>query len=119
MDENTSLPDYRQRLDEIDYRARQARDALGDGAGTAGAANGAVTITVNSFGALRSVSFGERASELSRPQLAEAVLEAARKAHRSAARRTAEALSPVLGAPVAEQYLLDQSSMGEGRAAWR
>lgn len=108
MEADSWLRDYRERLDGLGRRSAVARDALGDATGTATAANGAVTATVSSFGALQSLSFGDRADELSRPRLAEAVLEAARKAHREAARRGAEALSPVIGGPAARHYLDDQ-----------
>jgi DNA-binding protein YbaB len=108
MEGNAWLRGYRQQLEDIGKRTTQAKDALGEVSGTASAANGAVTVTVNSFGALQSLSFSERAADLSRPRLAEAVLEATRKAHRDAARRCTEALSPIIGGSEAEQLLLER-----------
>jgi DNA-binding protein YbaB len=108
MEGNAWLRGYRQQLEDIGKRTTQAKDALGEVSGTASAANGAVTVTVNSFGVLQSLSFSERAADLSRPRLAEAVLEATRTAHRDAALRGTEALSPIIGGSEAEQLLLDR-----------
>jgi DNA-binding protein YbaB len=105
MTATTWLEDYRRRLADIGERARRARAELDGLTATASSASGAVTVTVNPAGALQQVSFGERAEELARPKLAEAVLDAARRAHAEAARRSAEALEPLLGGTEASRYL--------------
>lgn len=92
-------------------QARQAQDALRGVTGTASSASGAVTVTVNASGALERVVFSERAEELSRPTLAEAVLEAARRAHTAAARSSAETLKPLVGGSVAERYLAKHAAV--------
>lgn len=101
----TWLEDYRQRLADIGDRARRARAELDGLTATASSASGAVTVTVNPAGALQRLSFGERADELTRPKLAEAVLDAARKAHAAAAHRSADALEPLVGDTEASRYL--------------
>ncbi|MBO0849539.1 MAG: YbaB/EbfC family nucleoid-associated protein [Pseudonocardia sp.] len=101
----TWLEDYRHRLADIGDRARRARAELDGLTATASSASGAVTVTVNPAGALQQLSFGERADELTRPKLAEAVLDAAHKAHTAAARRSAEALEPLIGGTEAARYL--------------
>ncbi|WP_028925416.1 YbaB/EbfC family nucleoid-associated protein [Pseudonocardia acaciae] len=105
MTATTWLEDYQRRLAEIGDRAQRARAELDGLTATASSASGAVTVTVNPAGALQQVSFGERADELSRPKLAEAVLDAARKAHLDAVRRSAEALEPLIGESEASRYL--------------
>jgi DNA-binding protein YbaB len=104
----TWLKDYRRRLADIGERARRAQAELDELTATATSACGAVTVTVNPAGALQQLSFGERADELSRPKLADAVLDAARKAHAAAARRSAEALGPLIGDTEAARYLAAQ-----------
>lgn len=101
----TWLEDYRRRLADIGERARRAQAELDGLTATATSASGAVTVTVNPAGALQQLSFGERADELSRPKLADAVLDAARKAHAAAAHRSAEALTPLIGDTEAARYL--------------
>jgi DNA-binding protein YbaB len=105
MTATTWLEDYQRRLAEIGDRARRAQAELDGVTATASSASGAVTVTVNPAGALQRLSFGERADELTRPKLAEAVLDAARKAHAAAARRSAEALEPLIGGTEASRYL--------------
>ena len=99
------LQDWEQRVSTLGEQARQAQSALRGLTGTASSASGAVTVTVSSSGALEQLVFTERAEELSRPKLAEAVLEAARRAHGAAARGSADALRPLVGGSAAERYL--------------
>jgi DNA-binding protein YbaB len=101
------LQDWERRVAQLGEQARQAQGALRGLTGTASSASGAVTVTVNSSGALEQLVFTERAEELSRPKLAEAVLEAARRAHASAARSSADALRPLVGGSAAERYLAE------------
>jgi DNA-binding protein YbaB len=104
----TWLEEYRRRLAELGDRARRARAELDALTATASSASGAVTVTVNPAGALQRLSFGERADELTRPKLAEAVLDAARKAHAAAALGSAEALEPLIGDTEAGRFLAAQ-----------
>jgi DNA-binding protein YbaB len=113
------LRDWERRVARVGTQARQARDALRGLTVTATSASGAVTVTVNSSGALQQVVFTERAEELSRPTLAEAVLEAARRAHAAAARGSAEALRPLVGESAAERYLAEHAPAAPEREAWR
>lgn len=108
MDGTEWLRDYRQRVADLGAQARQAQDALAGLTATASSASGAVTVTVNAAGALTRVGFAEQSEELSRPQLADAVLEASRKAHAGVARRSADALRPVVGGTATERYLTEQ-----------
>jgi DNA-binding protein YbaB len=101
----TWLEEYRRRVADLGDRARRARAELDGLTATASSASGAVTVTVNPAGALQRLSFGERADELTRPKLAEAVLDAAREAHAAAARRSAEALEPLIGDTEAGRFL--------------
>jgi DNA-binding protein YbaB len=104
------LTDFDQRIQDLGARARQAKDALTGLTGTAVGGAGAVTVTVNAAGALQRISFGDRADELSRPRLAELILDTARKAHADAARRSEEALQPVVGGTAAERFLAEHLS---------
>jgi DNA-binding protein YbaB len=114
MDADQWLASYQQRIDDIQARAAAARRALAGLTATAVGERGAVTVTVNPAGALCGLTFGERADELSRPQLAQAVLDAARRAHADAARRSQEALAPLIGADAAERALGDYRPAGAG-----
>jgi len=113
------LQDWEQRAARLGAQARQARDTLAGLTGTASSASGAVTVTVNSAGVLEDVVFSERAEELSRPKLAEAVLEAAHRAHTAAAHSATEALRPVIGGTAAERYLAEHVAAGAEREPWR
>jgi DNA-binding protein YbaB len=106
------LADYQRRIAEIGATAQRARDALDGLTATASSANGDVTVTVNSAGALQDVIFRERAEDMSLPRLAQAVLDAARDAHATAARKSAEALEPLIGGTAASRYLASQQAAG-------
>ncbi len=97
MDGEQWLASYRERLGTLGMRAAQARDALAGVEATASSRDGAVTVTVDPAGALQRLVLGERSAELSRVQLAAAVLATAREAQGEAARRAAEAVAPLLG----------------------
>lgn len=118
------LDDYEQRVQDIAARAGRAHDSLSGLTGTGSGASGAVTVTVNAAGALQQVSFGSRAEDLSRPMLADAVLEASRRAHAEVARTSAEALRPVVGVEAADRLLADYQPTPEDtgllqRDIWR
>jgi hypothetical protein len=111
---STWLRDYRRRVDDIGDRARTARTALDGVSGTAGSRCGAVTVTVSSSGELTGLTLGERAEGLSRPALAEAVLDAARRARADALHRSADALRPLVGDPATERFLAEHLPSGPG-----
>ncbi len=98
QDSRRWLNSYQRRVDEIAARAATARGELAGLTATVGGERGAVTVTVDHTGALRDLSFGERADELTRPQLARAVLDASSRARAEVARRSREALEPLVGA---------------------
>ena len=102
------LKEYQQRLADIGARVDRARAELAEVSATASSAAGAVTVTVNSAGVLQQLSFGDRAEDLTRPLLAEAVLQAVREAHAAAGRRCADALAPLIGDTEASRYLANQ-----------
>jgi DNA-binding protein YbaB len=104
MDGSEWLRDWEKRVAQLGEQARHAQEALRGVTGTANSASGAVTVTVTATGALQGVVFTERAEELSRPKLAEAVLEAARKAQAAVARSSADALRPMLGEAGTERF---------------
>lgn len=75
------LRDYQRRVHDIGARAARAQVELRAIEVTATSRDGAVAVTVDPGGALRRLVLGERADELSRAQLAAAVLATAREAH--------------------------------------
>ncbi len=97
MDARAWLASYEERLEEINERAQQAQRELAGVAATATSPDGAVTLTTDPSGALRSLVLGEAAEQLSREQLAAAVLGTAREAQAEAARLAATAVAPLLG----------------------
>lgn len=97
MAETSWLEDYQRRVREIGARADRVNGALRELSATVTAGAGAVTVTVNAEGVLARISFGPRADELSRPMLAEVILEATRSARADAARRAGEMLGELVG----------------------
>lgn len=97
MDGEEWLAAYRGRLRDIGAQAARAQSALAAVAATASSQDGAVTVTVNPGGALQRLVLSERSENLSRAQLAAAVLATARTAQADAARRAAEAVAPLIG----------------------
>ncbi|WP_219418264.1 YbaB/EbfC family nucleoid-associated protein [Pseudonocardia nigra] len=98
MDGQQWLTSYQERLRDIRARTTAAQRALAEVSGTATSRDGAVTVTVTPGGALQQITFAERADDLTRAQLAAAVLATARQAQAEAARSAADAVAPVLGA---------------------
>ncbi|MFF1612095.1 YbaB/EbfC family nucleoid-associated protein [Amycolatopsis sp. NPDC058278] len=84
-------------MPEIARRAAEAKARLEHVSATATSADGAVTVTVNTAGALQELSFGPRADELPRTRLAQAVLAAARRAQLDAAQQLTGIMAPVIG----------------------
>lgn len=85
-------------MPDIARRAAEAKARLERVSATATSADGAVTVTVNTSGALQELSFGPRADELPRARLAQAVLAAAKRAQVDAAQQLTAIMAPVIGA---------------------
>ena len=105
MDPEQWLTSYQRRIDGVGAQVARAQRELADLTATASSAHGEVTVTVNPAGALCRLSFGERADEMDRPKLAQAVLDTARHAQAEAARRSREALAPIVGGTAADRVL--------------
>jgi DNA-binding protein YbaB len=84
-------------MPEIARRAADAKARLERVSATATSADGAVTVTVNTAGALQELAFGPRADELPRTRLAQAVLATARRARIDAAQQLTGIMAPVIG----------------------
>jgi hypothetical protein len=97
MDGREWLGSYRERLQEIRTRTVSAQQALAGAAGTATSRDGAVIVTVDPAGALQHLVLAQSADLLTRVQLADAVLDTARRARQEAVRQAEAALVPVLG----------------------
>ena len=105
MDPEQWPASYQRRIEDIGARVASAQRPLVDLTATASSTHGEVTVTVNPAGALCRLSFGERADEMDRPKLAQAVLDTARHAQAEAARRSREALAPIVGGTAADRVL--------------
>lgn len=106
MDGEQRLADYQHRVGEIERCATRAQTRLATTAQTATSSNGAVTLTVSPAGALLELTIGPRAEELSRAQLAAAILATAQRAQVAAARQAAEVMRALLGEDSAAMSLL-------------
>ena len=84
-------------MPEIARRAAEAKARLERIAATATSQDGAVTVTVNTSGALRELTFGPRADELPRARLAATVVATAKRAQVQAAQQLASVMAPVIG----------------------
>ncbi|WP_328611728.1 YbaB/EbfC family nucleoid-associated protein [Amycolatopsis sp. NBC_00345] len=82
---------------EIGQRAAEAQERLKHVAATATSADGAVTVTVNTAGALQQLSFGPRAEEIPRAALAAAVVATAHRAQAQAAQQLTAIMAPLIG----------------------
>jgi DNA-binding protein YbaB len=82
---------------EIGQRAAEAQERLKHVAATATSADGAVTVTVNTAGALQQLSFGPRSEEMPRAALAAAVVATAHRAQAQAAKQLTAIMAPVIG----------------------
>jgi DNA-binding protein YbaB len=92
------LAAYQERLRDAEARATAAGRALAGVEATATSRDGAVTVTVNPAGALQRLVLNERTEQLTRVQLAAAVLATARQAHAEAAREAEAAVATVVDA---------------------
>ncbi len=97
MDAAHRLAGYRHRTDELERQATLAGARLAQASGSATSADGAVSVAVSPAGALRQLTLGPPAEEMSRSALAAAILATARRAHAAAAEETAQAMRPLLG----------------------
>lgn len=96
-------------MPDIARRAAEAKARLERVSATASSADGAVTVTVNTSGALQELTFGPRADELPRARLAQAVLAAAKRAQVDAAQQLTAIMTPVIGADSdAMEFLREQ-----------
>src|SRR6184192_2661854 len=76
-------------MPEIARRAAEAKAQLERIAATATSPDGAVTVTINTSGALQELTFGPRADELPRARLAASVVATAKRAQVQAAQQLA------------------------------
>jgi DNA-binding protein YbaB len=88
---------YTQEVSDLAARAAEARDQIQHLAGTASSQDGAVTVTVNGGGALRSLTFGPAADQISRVRLAEVVMSTARRAQAQASQQILAIMTPLVG----------------------
>lgn len=65
MDADQIVAEYRRDVADLAAQAKEAKEQIQRLTGAATSADGAVTVTVNGGGALRSLSFGPRADQLS------------------------------------------------------
>ncbi|MEV6897553.1 YbaB/EbfC family nucleoid-associated protein [Amycolatopsis sp. NPDC051372] len=93
---------------EIGQRAAEAQERLKRVAATATSNDGAVTVTVNTSGALQQLSFGPRAEEISRSALAAAVVATAHRAQAQAAQQLHAIMAPLIGENSDAMKFLDE-----------
>jgi DNA-binding protein YbaB len=84
-------------MPDIARRAAEAKARLERVSATASSADGAVTVTVNTSGALQELTFGPRADELPRARLAASVVATAKRAQVQAAQQLTSVMAPVIG----------------------
>ncbi|MGW4489465.1 YbaB/EbfC family nucleoid-associated protein [Amycolatopsis sp. NPDC004368] len=104
MDNNGRAPE----IAEIGQRAAEAQERLKRVAATATSTDGAVTVTVNTSGALQQLSFGPRADEISRSALAAAVVATAHRAQAQAAQQLHAIMAPLIGENSDAMKFLDE-----------
>lgn len=84
-------------MPDIARVAAEAKARLQRVAATATSPDGAVTVTVNTSGALQELSFGPRADELPRARLAAVVVATAKRAQVEAAQQLKGIMAPLIG----------------------
>lgn len=94
------LTSFHHQLASAKARAGRAGQALARVEATVASRDGSVTATVGRGGALRRLVLGERATALSRVQLAAAVLATVQQAQQECTRLTVEAVASPTGAQV-------------------
>ncbi|MGH3630095.1 MAG: YbaB/EbfC family nucleoid-associated protein [Sciscionella sp.] len=97
MEPNQIAGDYRREAAELGARAEAAKSELQRITGTLTSKDGAVTVTVNTSGALQNLSFHPKAESISHTALAATVLDTARRAQLAAARQVTTAMAPLIG----------------------
>lgn len=97
MNPNELMSSYMQEVEVLARKAEEAKKQLKQLAGSLTSSDGAVTLTVNAAGALQSLSFGPRADEMSKAQLASLILSTARRAQMQAAQQVTAILAPIVG----------------------
>lgn len=95
-------------MPDIARRAAEAKARLERIAATATSPDGAVTVTVNTSGALQELTFGPRADELPRARLAASVVATAKRAQVQAAQQLASVMAPVIGPDSAAMKFLQE-----------
>ncbi|WP_326837629.1 YbaB/EbfC family nucleoid-associated protein [Amycolatopsis rhabdoformis] len=106
--ENNGRADETADIAEIGQRAAEAQERLKRVAATATSNDGAVTVTVNTSGALQQLSFGPRADEISRSALAAAVVATAHRAQAQAAQQLHAIMAPLIGENSDAMKFLDE-----------
>ncbi len=97
MEPNELMSSYLREVEALAKKAETAKQQLKQLAGSLTSGDGAVSLTVNAAGALRSLSFGPRADELPKAQLASLILATARRAQIEAAQKVTSILAPLVG----------------------
>jgi DNA-binding protein YbaB len=97
VDPNQIVASYTDEVAGIAARAEEAKEQIKHLAGTATSPDGAVTVTVNGAGSLQDLSFGKRADELPRAQLASAIMATARRAQAQASQQILAIMGPLVG----------------------
>lgn len=82
---------------DIAQKAETAKARLRELAATLTSPDGAATVTVNASGALQRLSFGAKARDLPLEQLANVVLNTARRAQVQAAQQMTDIMAPIIG----------------------
>jgi DNA-binding protein YbaB len=97
VEPNELMSSYLAEVEVLAQKAEEAKKQLKQLTGTLTSGDGAVSLTVNAAGALQSLSFGPKADELPRAQLAAIVLSTARRAQIQAAQQVTAILAPLVG----------------------
>jgi DNA-binding protein YbaB len=97
VEPNELMSAYLQEVEALKRKADTAKQQLKQLVGTLTSGDGAVSLTVNAAGALQSLSFGPKADDLPKPQLAALILATARRAQIQAAQQVTSILAPLVG----------------------
>lgn len=85
------------RIEALQARAEQAREALAGAQATASSRSGAVTVTVNPGGVLTDLRLTPRADQLGHAELAAEIMATVRQAQGRAGQQTAAIMATVIG----------------------
>ncbi|HEX4724537.1 MAG TPA: YbaB/EbfC family nucleoid-associated protein [Pseudonocardiaceae bacterium] len=97
MEPNELMSSYLEEVEVLAQKAETAKKQLKQLAGSLTSGDGAVSLTVNAAGALQNLSFGPKADDLPRAQLAALVVSTARRAQLLAAQQVTAILAPLVG----------------------